>query len=128
AVHGGRSGRVGDKGRGRALAAAWLVSKAEVVGYMDVDLSTDLGALLPLVAPLISGHSVVAVGSRLAPGSRVRRGAKRELISRCYNALLRVALGGRRIDEKHGFNAVRNGTARRIVDRDENRSWVFTPD
>ena len=43
--------RLSDKGRGRALAAAWLLSKAEVVGYMDVDLSTDLGALLPLGRP-----------------------------------------------------------------------------
>ena len=117
--------RLSDKGRGRALAAAWLLSKAEVVGYMDVDLSTDLGALLPLVAPLISGHSDVAVGSRLAPGSRVRRGAKRELISRCYNALLRVALGARFRDAQCGFKAIRTETARRLVPRTENRSWFF---
>ena len=117
--------RLSDKGRGRALAAAWLLSKAEVVGYMDVDLSTDLGALLPLVAPLISGHSDVAVGSRLAPGSRVRRGAKRELISRCYNALLRVALGAWFRDAQCGFKAIRTETARRLVPRTENRSWFF---
>ncbi|HLI56807.1 MAG TPA: glycosyltransferase, partial [Actinomycetota bacterium] len=48
------------KGRGRALKAAWLSSTAEVVAYMDVDLSTGLNALLPLVAPLISGHSDLA--------------------------------------------------------------------
>src|SRR4051794_10331486 len=46
-----------EKGRGRALRAAWLGSAARVVAYMDVDLSTDLRGLLPLVAPLISGHS-----------------------------------------------------------------------
>src|SRR3954469_14853943 len=69
------------KGRGRALRAAWSRSDARVVAYMDVDLSTDLRALLPLVAPLLSGHSDVAIGSRLAHGARVVRGPKREVIS-----------------------------------------------
>src|SRR5438045_3420698 len=117
--------RLNDKGRGRALAATWLMSTADVVAYMDVDLSTDLDALLPLVAPLITGHSDVAIGSRLATGSRVRRGAKRELISRCYNALLRLALGARFKDAQCGFKAVRAETARRLVPRIENRSWFF---
>ena len=66
---------------------------ASVVAYMDVDLSTDLDAFLPLVAPLLTGHSDVAIGSRLAPGARVVRGPKRELISRTYNVVLRTALG-----------------------------------
>src|SRR5205807_4491080 len=44
------------KGRGRALRETWSRSDADVVCYMDVDLSTDLRALLPLVAGLISGH------------------------------------------------------------------------
>ena len=66
--------RLERKGRGRALRAAWSASHARVVAYMDVDLSTDLHALLPLLAPLLSGHSEVAIGSRLAPGSRVTRG------------------------------------------------------
>src|SRR2546430_10923781 len=71
---------INEKGRGRALAAAWLTSDAAVVAYMDVDLSTDLNALLPLVAPVISGHSDVAIGSRLARGARVARGSRRELL------------------------------------------------
>jgi glycosyltransferase involved in cell wall biosynthesis len=80
-----RAVRTAEKGRGHALAAAWLASDAEVVAYMDVDLSTDLNALLPLVAPIVSGHSDLAIGSRLAHGARVVRGPRRELISRCYN-------------------------------------------
>src|SRR3954467_13560483 len=79
------------RGRGRALRAAWLRSDADVVCYMDVDLSTDLRALLPLIAPLVSGHSDVAIGTRLAAGARVVRGPKRELISRAYNRLLHAA-------------------------------------
>ena len=58
---------------------------------MDVDLSTGLEALLPLVAPLLSGHSDLAIGTRLANGAAVVRGPKRELVSRCYTLLLRGA-------------------------------------
>jgi glycosyltransferase involved in cell wall biosynthesis len=125
AVPGVRYIRLSDRGRGRALAAAWLTSGADVVAYMDVDLSTDLAALLPLVAPLVSGHSDVAIGSRLAPGARVHRGWKRELISRSYNALLRVTLGARFKDAQCGFKAIRAETARRLVPQVENRSWFF---
>ena len=81
------------KGRGRALRAAWERSEADVVCYMDADLSTDLRALPPLLAPLLSGHSDVAIGTRLASGSRVVRGRKREFISRGYNRLLHTVLG-----------------------------------
>ncbi len=80
------------KGRGRALRAAWSTSTATVVAYMDVDLATGLDALLPLVAPLLSGHSDLAIGTRLAPGAHVVRGARREFISRAYNLLLRSTL------------------------------------
>ena len=96
-----------EKGRGRALRAAWERSEADVVCYMDADLSTDLRALPPLLAPLLSGHSDVAIGTRLASGSRVVRGRKRELISRGYNRLLHTVLGARFSDAQCGFKAVR---------------------
>jgi glycosyltransferase involved in cell wall biosynthesis len=124
-IPGVRYMRLSDKGRGGALAAAWLDSHADVVAYMDVDLSTDLDALLPLVAPLISGHSDVAIGSRLASGARVKRGLKRELISRAYNALLRVSLGARFKDAQCGFKAIRADMARRLVPKVENQAWFF---
>ena len=83
----------------RAAAArctpVWSTSDAPVLAYMDVDLSTDLAALAPLVAPLISGHSDLAIGTRLGRGSRVVRGAKREFISRCYNLILKSTLAAR---------------------------------
>jgi glycosyltransferase involved in cell wall biosynthesis len=91
------------KGRGRALRSAWLASTARVVAYMDVDLSTDLDALLPLVAPLVSGHSEVAIGTRLASAAHVVRGPKREFISRVYNLLLKVVLRSGVSDAQCGF-------------------------
>jgi putative flippase GtrA len=117
--------RLERKGRGRALRAAWSVSRARVVAYMDVDLSTDLRALLPLVAPLLSGHSEVAIGSRLAPGSRVTRGAKRELISRSYNHILRAALRARFTDAQCGFKAVRGDVVRELLAAVRDDQWFF---
>ncbi len=113
------------KGRGRALAAAWSTSDAPVLAYMDVDLSTDLRALLPLVAPLISGHSDVAIGSRLSRGSRVIRGPKRELISRGYNLLLRGTLAVRFSDAQCGFKAIRADVARRLLPMVADTGWFF---
>jgi putative flippase GtrA len=114
-----------EKGRGRALRAAWLASEADVVCYMDVDLSTDLRALLPLVSALISGHSDVAIGTRLAPGSRVVRGPRRELISRTYNRILRFGLGARFSDAQCGFKAVRADVARLLVPEIRDEGWFF---
>ncbi len=113
------------KGRGRALREAWSRSDADVVCYMDVDLSTDLRAFLPLVAGLISGHSDVAIGTRLAAGSRVQRGRKRDVISRCYNRLLRLVLGARFSDAQCGFKAVRGDVARRLLPAIEDNGWFF---
>ena len=113
------------KGRGGALRAAWTASTADVVAYMDVDLSTDLTALMPLVAPLISGHSDVAIGSRLSASSRVVRGPKREFVSRSYNLILRGALGARFSDAQCGFKAVRVHVARQLLPLVADTGWFF---
>ncbi|HET6356509.1 bifunctional glycosyltransferase family 2/GtrA family protein [Streptomyces sp.] len=117
--------RLAEKGRGRALRAAWSQSRAPVLAYVDVDLSTELAALLPLVAPLISGHSDVAIGTRLAPGSRVVRGIKREITSRCYNALLRSTLAVGFSDAQCGFKAVRRDVAERLLPLVRDSGWFF---
>ncbi|PWU60765.1 glycosyl transferase, partial [Micromonospora globispora] len=113
------------KGRGRALRAAWSASAAPVLAYMDVDLSTDLAALLPLVAPLISGHSDLAIGTRLARTSRVVRGAKREVISRGYNLLLRGTLAVRFSDAQCGFKAIRADVAAGLLPLVQDTGWFF---
>jgi putative flippase GtrA len=112
-------------GRGRALRALWAASDAAVLAYMDVDLSTDLNALLPLVAPLVSGHSDLAIGTRLARGARVIRGPRREVISRCYNVLLHATLGARFSDAQCGFKAIRADQARRLLPLTRDTGWFF---
>jgi putative flippase GtrA len=113
------------KGRGRALRAAWSGSTAKVVSYMDVDLATGLDALLPLVEPLLSGQSDLAVGTRLAPGARVVRGTRREFISRGYNLLLRAALRSETTDAQCGFKAMRREIAARLLPLIEDNEWFF---
>lgn len=113
------------KGRGLALRTAWGWSDADVVVYMDVDLSTGLDALLPLVAPLVNGHSDIAIGSRLAPGSRTVRGPQRELISRAYNALIRLTHGARFSDAQCGFKAARTAVVRPLLPQVADDAWFF---
>jgi putative flippase GtrA len=117
--------RLEQTGRGRALRAVWLASDAPILAYMDVDLSTDLDALGPLVAPLMSGHSDLAIGTRLAHGSRVVRGLRREVISRAYNLVLRGALGARFSDAQCGFKAIRADVAAELLPLVEDDTWFF---
>ena len=124
-LDGVRALHIDAKGRGRALQAAWGGSDAAVLAYMDVDLSTDLSALPPLVAPLVSGHAHLAIGTRLARTSRVVRGPRRELISRCYNVLLRGTLGARFSDAQCGFKAIRADAARQLLPLVADTQWFF---
>ncbi len=117
--------RLEQKGRGRAVNAVWSASDAAVLAYMDVDLSTDLAALGPLVAPLISGHSDVAIGTRLDRSSRVVRGPKREFISRCYNLILKSTLAAHFSDAQCGFKAIRSEVAQRLLPYVEDTGWFF---
>ncbi len=117
--------RLRQKGRGRALRRVWSRSDADVLCYMDVDLSTGLEALLPLVAPLISGHSDLAIGTRLARGSRVVRGPKREIISRTYNRLLHLTLRTRFSDAQCGFKAGRAEAIKALLPAVEDEAWFF---
>ena len=112
-------------GRGGALHSIWSASDADICAYMDVDLSTDLNALLPLLAPLQSGHSDAAIGTRLARGARVVRGPRREIISRCYNLLLHATLGTGFSDAQCGFKAIRADATRQLLPLTTDTGWFF---
>jgi glycosyltransferase involved in cell wall biosynthesis len=114
-----------EKGRGRALKAAWLASEADIVAYMDVDLSTNLWSLLPLVAPLATGHSDVAIGSRLLRGAMVTRQWKREVISRCYNLLIKAMFANGFSDAQCGFKAIKRSVAQELLGSVEDNEWFF---
>ena len=118
-----------EKGRGRALRRVWLASGSRVVAYMDVDLSTALGAIAPLVDPLLSNDGDISFGSRLAKGAHCKRGLRREFVSRCYNFLLRSAFGWNvgyaARDAQCGFKAVRGEVAQELLPRVADNGWFF---
>ena len=111
-------------GRGEALAHAWQQSKAEIVAYMDADLSTDLEALPRLVALLQNGCDV-AVGSRLMPGGVTIRSLKREFVSRAYNRLVRWLFRVPLTDTQCGFKAMRRAAIAPLLAQIQNPRWFF---
>ena len=113
------------KGRGLALRTAWSSSTAEIVAYMDVDLSTGVNALLPLVASIHSGHSEIGIGSRLAPAALVARGPRREFISRCYNRVLRLVFVNRFRDAQCGFKVARRDIVELLLPLVQDNAWFF---
>jgi glycosyltransferase involved in cell wall biosynthesis len=113
------------RGRGRALRNSWLQSKADVVCYMDVDLSTELKHLPELINAIAVDGYDVATGSRLMPQSQTKRSFKREFISRCYNLILKVALATKFSDAQCGFKAISRTAAERIIPQIEDQSWFF---
>lgn len=118
--------RLEQRGRGRALKLAWTESKADIVAFMDVDLSTDLEALPGLIRAVdVEGYEI-AIGSRLAKGAVVtKRPLKRELFSRVYSLLIRASfLCGFR-DAQCGFKAVTRRVADEVVPLVENTGWYF---
>ena len=114
-----------EKGRGRALKRAWLESDADILVYMDIDLSTDLDCLLPLVDALHRQGCHLAVGSRLARGAQVDRALKREVISRCYVLLIRAFFQTRFTDAQCGFKAISRGAAQALLPHIQDNGWFF---
>lgn len=113
------------RGRGQALRHAWLQSEADAVCYMDVDLSTSLDFLSPLLRAVVDEGYAVSTGSRLLPQSRTRRSWQREFISRAYNLVVRGALGVSFSDAQCGFKAVSRDAVRQLVPLIRDDSWFF---
>ena len=112
------------KGRGRALRKAWLESAADIVSYMDVDLSTDLAAFPPLIQAIEEGNGI-AIGSRLLKGSSVKRSLKRELTSRSYNLIIKSMFRTRFSDAQCGFKALSGKAAQELVPLIQDQEWFF---
>jgi hypothetical protein len=92
---------------------------------MDVDLSTNLWSFLPLIAPLATGHSDLAIGSRLLKGATVTRQWKRELTSRCYNLTIKAMFGNVFSDAQCGFKAIKSSVAKTLLPQVEDNGWFF---
>ena len=115
-----------ERGRGRALRTAWLASEGDYLCYMDVDLSTELEAIPPLIDSLASRDYDLAIGSRLKSGANVvGRTLKREVVSRCYNLIIRSMFFVRFRDAQCGFKAIRRDAARELAPLVVDNGWFF---
>lgn len=113
------------KGRGRALKKVWTESKADILSYMDVDLSTNLYALPPMVEALIGGGFEIGIGSRLLKASTTRRSIKREVISRGYNLLVKSFFATKFSDAQCGFKAITRRAADVLLPVIDDTGWFF---
>lgn len=113
------------RGRGRALRYAWTQSDADVVSYMDVDLSTELPALPKMVKSIVVDGFSLATGSRLLPESRTTRSFKREFISRSYNLFVKAVLWTSFSDAQCGFKAMSRRSVAALVPEVEDQAWFF---
>ena len=115
---------IDQKGRGRALRHSWLQSSADIVSYMDVDLSTDLKAFPPLIQAIEDGYDI-AIGSRFLRGSRVKRSFKREFTSRSYNLIIKAMFWTKFSDAQCGFKALSRKAARELLPLTKDNEWFF---
>lgn len=113
------------RGRGRALRKAWSESTADIVAYTDVDLSTELPALEKMCRGIHEAGYDIATGSRLMPGANIKRGLKRDLISRCYNLFIKCVLFTSFSDAQCGFKAVSRRVVEEIVPQVADEAWFF---
>ena len=116
---------IAQKGRGGALKQAWLESGADLLAYMDVDLSTDLEAWPRLLQPIIGGTHDLVTGSRLVAGSRIKRSWRREFLSRGYSLLARWVVRAPCRDLQCGFKALRKSTALALLPQVQDTGWFF---
>lgn len=117
--------RIERKGRGLALRRAWSQSEADIVSYMDVDLSTNLSALPSLISALASGEYQMAIGSRLKKGAQVTRQWKREVLSRGYNLLIKLMFLNNFSDAQCGFKALTRQAAGELLPLVQDNNWFF---
>ncbi|MDA1095850.1 MAG: glycosyltransferase family 2 protein [Chloroflexi bacterium] len=115
---------LGQKGRGRALKRAWSESQADIRAYMDVDLSTDLSHLKPLLDAIREGQDI-ATGSRLKRGASTTRSFKRESVSRSYNAIIRAVFWNGFSDAQCGFKAISRTASNELLPLVKDNNWFF---
>jgi glycosyltransferase involved in cell wall biosynthesis len=112
------------KGRGIALRTVWMKSKADVVSFMDADLSTDLHNFPTLIECIHKGYDG-AIGSRLLKDSIIKRSFKREIISRVYNLIIKILFLSKFTDVQVGFKAFKTSSVQKILPMVKDNEWFF---
>jgi len=113
------------KGRGWALTKAWLESDGDAMCYMDVDLSTDLASLIPLLAGVCEEGYDLAYGSRVAKAADIERSLRREINSRGYILLIKALFRTKFSDAQCGFKAITREAARELLPQVRDGEWFW---
>jgi len=115
------------RGVGRALKASWTRSKADVVGYMDLDLATDLSHLRPALDKIISNTAEIVTGSRLAQGAKViGRKPLRTFTSICLNYIVKLIFSTSFSDGMCGFKFLQRSILERLMEAGaQSDGWFF---
>lgn len=116
--------RLEERGRGRALKKSWSENDADILSYMDVDLSTNLQAF-PLLIDKITDGCDIAIGSRLLDSSRIKRQLIREILSQGYNILVKIMFQNKFSDAQCGFKAISKKAARTLLPKIKDNAWFF---
>lgn len=111
--------RLSKKGFGLALKAAWSECQSDYVGYMDLDLATDLKHFKQVYDLIQQGVPyTLFLGSRLKQGAKVeKRTPIREMISRCFNFWLRLNLNVGFTDGMCGFKFIEKDLYDQLANR-----------
>lgn len=119
--------RLNERGVGRALKASWNRSTADIVGYFDLDLATDLKHLPEAIDIIINHQADVVTGTRLAEGSRVvGRSLKRAITSRVFNGIVRTMFNNGFTDGMCGFKFLRREHVSQICESGaQSDGWIF---
>jgi len=112
------------QGRGRALNRAFKASRGEILGYIDVDLATDMKHLKELIQSIRDGYDF-ATGSRMLPESNVKRPFKRGFASKGFNYLTRLMLGSKLYDHQCGFKSFRREALFSLMDNVKDTHWFW---
>ncbi len=114
-----------DSGKGRAIKRYGLVSRADWLIYMDIDLAVSLANINDLTEQLITTQYDMIIGSRLLPESKVDRSPARSLSSKIYNFLSRIILSHKFTDLQCGFKAIRTEIFKNIIPLIKDNNWFF---
>lgn len=113
------------KGRGRAVKHVWASGNEAYLAYMDIDLSTDLKHLPPLLHALERGYDI-AIGTRNAANSKIYgRGLLRNITSKGYIMLIKFFFWVHFTDAQCGFKAVTRDVVRDLIPDIRDNEWFF---
>lgn len=115
------------KGVGRALKKAWFSSDAEFVGYMDLDLATDINCLKKIIREFSLEKYPIINGSRYLYSSKIiNRKFHRAFISRIFNIILKILFSTKITDGMIGFKFFKRDIVKTLFNNGAiSDGWIF---